>query len=312
MVNKVRPVTLPMNNIHAILDNVAVNISAFALGKHKFFSESIESSPLAEHLKSITVQMPTIKGPGRYSIVADTLVGKLEPAFMITQWKGENYPTVLYHHGNTERPFDFRCCSPNTFKNIFLTAKQPIQANLIALSAPFHRSTIMDYLRKLSELANVVALLSVSVKLIEELVAYLKEHGSHSVMVAGISLGGWITNIHRAYFNTAHVYVPLLAGAKLGDIFSTSIYHKMTGRLAQEHPEVLKKALNFEDRYKRIRDDNVFPVLARYDQIIQYDRQRVCYDERAIKTLEKGHITGSFAHHNLRAHILKHLKGTEQ
>jgi hypothetical protein len=301
-----------MKNIHAIMDNVAVNISAFALGKHKFFRESIESSSLAEHLKSITIQMPAIKGPGRYGVVADTLVGKLEPAFMITQWKGENYPTVLYHHGNTERPFDFRWCSPNTFKSIFLTAKKPIQANLIALSAPFHRSTIMDYLRKLGKLANVVALLSVSVKLIEELVAYLKEQGSPRVMVAGISLGGWITNIHRAYFNTAQVYAPLLAGAALGDIFSTSIYHKMTGRLAHEHPEVLKKVLNFEDRFKRVRDDNVFPVLARYDQIIQYERQRVCYGDRPIKTLEKGHITGSLAHRDLRAHILTHLKGTEQ
>ena len=301
-----------MNNIHAILDNVAVNISAFALGKHKFFSESIESSSLAEHLKSITVQIPTIKGPGSYSVVADTLVGKLEPAFMITQWKGENYPTILYHHGNTERPFDFGWYSLNTFKNIFLTTKQPIQANLIALSAPFHRSTIKDYLMKQSKLANFVALLSASAKLIEELVAYLKEHGSARVMVAGISLGGWITNIHRAYYNTAQVYAPLLAGARLGDIFSTSIYHKMTGRLAQEHPEVLKKVLDFEDRYKRVKVDNVFPVLARYDQIIQYNQQRVCYGNRAIKTLEKGHISGSLAHSELRAHILKHLKGTEQ
>jgi hypothetical protein len=299
-------------NIHAILDNLAVNISAFALGKHKFFCESIESPSLAEHLKSVTVQMPTIKGPGRYSVVADTLVGKLEPAFIITQWKGERYPTVLYHHGNTEHPFDFRCCSLNTFKNIFLSANQPIQANLIALSAPFHRSTIMDYLRKLSRLENVAALLSVSVKLIEGLVTYLKERERSQVLVAGISLGGWITNIHRAYYNTADVYVPLLAGAALGDIFSTSIYRKMTGRLAQENPEVLKKVLNFEDEFKRVKDGNVFPLLAQYDQIIQYERQRVCYGERTIKTLEKGHITGSLAHRELRAHIRKHLEGTKQ
>jgi predicted esterase YcpF (UPF0227 family) len=301
-----------MNNMHATLDNVAVNISAFALGKHKFFSESIESSSLAEHLKSITVQIPTIKGLGRYGVVANTLVGKLEPAFMITQWKGENYPTILYHHGTAERPFDFRWYSRNTFKNIFLTAKQPIQANLIALSAPFHRVSIQHYLRNIGKLANFVALLSVSVKLIEELVAYLKEHGSPRVLVTGISLGGWITNIHRAYFNTAQIYAPLLAGARLGDIFSTSIYHKMTGRLAQEHPEVLKKVLNFEDRYKRVKVDNVFPVLARYDQIIQYNQQRVCYGNRAIKTLEKGHITGALAHSELRAHILKHLRSPRQ
>ncbi len=294
-------------NIHAIVDNIAMSISAFALRNYKFFGESITSPSIAENLTNTTLQMPKIEGQGIYEVSADTLVGKFKPAFHITQWKGEDYPTIIYHHGYKERPFDFRWFSPNTYKNLFLSTKPPIHANLIALSAPFHRLSLREYLQKLGRLSNFVAMLSVSVTLIEHLVSYFKQWKSGRVLVSGISLGGWITNIHRAYYNTADVYVPLLAGAALGEIFISSIYHKMVGRLAQENPEVLRNVLNFEDEFRRVDDDNVYPLLARYDQIIHFDRQRVCYEGHAIKTLEKGHITASLAYDDLRTHILTHL-----
>ena len=299
-------------NVHAILDNIAVSVSAVALRNHKFFSKSIESRSLAEHLDNTTVQLPEIAGQGKYEVGADTLVGKLDPAFYIAQWKGDDYATILYHHGSNERPFDFRRGSPTTFKNIFLRAKQPIQANLIALCAPFHRTSIKYYVTKLGDLANFVAMLSVSVKVIDELVLHFKQRQCPRVMVSGISLGGWITNIHRAYYNTADVYVPLLAGAALGDIFTASIYHKLTGRLAQENPEVLRRVLNFKNEFEQVNDDNVYPLLARHDQIVRYDRQQVCYGNRAIETLEKGHITAALVPGDLRAHILTHLDGATQ
>lgn len=267
-------------NIHAIVDNVTMSISAFALRNYKFFGESITSPTIVEHLTNTTLKIPKIVGHGKYEVSADTLVGRLHPAFYITQWKGEEYPTIIYHHGNKERPFDFRWFSPNTYKTIFRSTNQPIHANLIALSAPFHRLSLRDYLKKLGKLTNFVAMLSVSVKLIEHLVSYFKQRKSGHVLVSGISLGGWITNIHRAYYNTADVYVPLLAGAALGEIFISSIYHKMVGRLAQENPEALRNVLNFEDEFRQVDDDNVYPLLARYDQIINFDRQRVCYSKR--------------------------------
>jgi hypothetical protein len=299
-------------NVHAILDIITVSLAGAALRSHKFFSKSIESPSLAEHLDTTTVQLPEIAGQGKYEVGADTLVGKLHPAFYITQWKGDEYATILYHHGSAERPFDFRPGSPSTFKNIFLRAKQPIQANLIALCAPFHRTSMKDYVTKLGDLANFVAMLSVSVKVIDELVLHFKQRQCPRVMIAGISLGGWITNIHRAYYNTADVYVPLLAGAALGDIFTTSIYHRMTGRLAHENPEVLRRVLDFGNEFEQVKDDTVYPLLACYDQIVRYDRQRACYGERLVKTLEKGHITTALVPGDLRAHILARLDGATQ
>jgi hypothetical protein len=295
-------------NYHALIDTFMVELSALALDRYKFFSASIESPPLAEHLARTKLRLPVIKGQGIYELTAESLVGRLKPAFCIAQWLGEEYPTVLWHHGNAERPFDFRWFSHTSFKRIFLGSREPVQANLIVLAAPFHRRSLKTYAEQLRDLAKFAAMLAVSVTLVDDLTGYFKLRTDNRVMVTGISLGGWVTNIHRAFYNTADTYVPLLAGAALGDIFTRSVYRKLTGRLARESPEELRAVLNFERVFARIQANNVFPLLARHDQIIRFDRQRVCYGNRRIMTLEKGHLTASLARKELRGHILRQLE----
>lgn len=163
------------------------------------------------------------------------------------------------------------------------------------------------YLEKISKLSNFTAMLSGSVKVAEELVKYLKSNGSGRVMITGISLGGWVTNLHRSFYNSADVYVPIFAGAALEELFSTSYYKKLAGALVMEKPDAVKKALNFEQEFTHITDANIFPLLARYDQIIEYERQKQCYGERYIKVIDKGHITGTLASKDLRNHILANV-----
>ncbi|MGC9443620.1 MAG: hypothetical protein ACP5E9_01600 [Candidatus Methanospirareceae archaeon] len=295
-------------NYHALIDALAVELSALALNRYKFFSASIESPPLAEHLARTKLRLPRINGPGIYELTAESLVGRFKPAFYFVQWLGEEYPTVLWHHGNAERPFDFRWFSHTSFKRIFLCSQEPVQANLIVLAAPFHRRSLKTYSEQLRDLAKFAAMLAVSVKLINDLTSYFKLSTGNRVMVTGISLGGWVTNIHRAFYNTADAYVPLLAGAALGDIFTRSVYRKLTGRLARASPDELRAVLNFEREFARVQANNVFPLLARHDQIIRFDRQRLCYGNRRIATLEKGHLTASLAVKELRRHLLRQLE----
>lgn len=294
-------------NHHALIDNLAVQLSALVLGRYKFFSASIESPRLADQFETTKLQLPRIEGAGVYEVSAGTLVGHLTPAFCIVQWLGEEYTTILWHHGNAERPFEFQWFSHTSFKQIFLQASEPFPANLVALAGPFHRRSPISYAEQLRDLAKFVAMLTVSTRLVEALITYLKARTNSRVMVAGISLGGWVTNLHRAFYNTADLYVPLLAGAALDEVFTASLYRNLTGRLARENPRRLRAVLNFEPEFARVRDDNVFPLLARHDQIIHFERHRVCYGNRPIMILEKGHITASLAHHALRTHLLGQL-----
>ena len=294
-------------NKHILLDNLTAIIASISSGKNKFFSKSIDSQSYSEYLQNINLEIPAVK-EGIHEIVADTPAGKLDTAFYVAQLKGKEYPIVIYHHGNNERPFDFSRFAKNTFKNIFIDSPQPIDANIIAIRAPFHDLSVKEYQKKVSYLSNFTAMLSVSVKLINELILKLKKEYPLPVMVSGISLGGWITNLHRTYFNSADMYVPLLAGAALGDLFTDSIYRKMTGTPARENPDAVRKVLNFESDFKKIEDDNVFPLLGRFDQFIQYERQKKCYGQRSINVLEKGHVTSALAADALRQHILTCLK----
>ncbi len=295
-------------NIHIALDYLTIHLSALALGGSGFFDRSIESLGFAEQLKDIVLRISKGRGEGYYEVDAKTPVGTMDPAFHVVQWKGKTCPTIIYHHGGFERPFDYGRFSKNTFKNLLLSHKHLIEANLINLRAGFHRDVRrFSRVRCVRALADFTAMLSVSAKLVESVTLLARSWGSDRVVVSGLSLGGWAANLHRAYFNSADAYVPMLAGAALGDVFVGSPYQAMSGRLVREQPETVRGILNFESDYLGVTDRNVFPLLALYDQIVQYERQKECYGAMPIRVLKKGHATCARAHEALRRHIIERL-----
>jgi hypothetical protein len=293
-------------NSHALLDRFTIR--ATMLSKFRYFSSSVDSRSFAEHLAAVELDLPLIQGEGYYEIPAISLAGPLDPAFQIAQWRGSEFPILIYHHGNNERPFDYGAASKNTFKNIFLAKKDSIPANLIALRAPYHRS-LKDYSKEMTHLSNFMAMLAVSTVLVDSLVRLAHERLISPIVVAGISLGGWVTNLHRAYYGSADIYAPILAGAALEDVFLGSAYRALTGETALQNPEALRQALNFELQFLQAPETNVYPLLARYDQIIRLERQRLSYAKQPVTIINKGHLTAALASERLREHVLKRLIG---
>jgi hypothetical protein len=119
-------------NKHIFLDKLTVNLAAKATKNFRFFDDSLDSPTLKMHIDNVSLHLTKLNGVGQYEVSAESLVGPLDAAFMIAQWKGDEYPTILYHHGNNERPFDMGAASKNSFKNIFLNGKNTFPANLIA------------------------------------------------------------------------------------------------------------------------------------------------------------------------------------
>ena len=293
-------------NKHTLLDSYPVNLASLFFWKSKLFRHNLDSPTYEELFDSISFEWPEIKGEGTYEVPTQTAVGKLDPAFRIARWNGSDHPTIIYHHGNNERPFDNRSFAKNTFRDIFLAKNANVPANLIVVRAPHHRS-FRGYLKQMGSLATFTAVLSVSAMIIEKLTRYAKE-SSNRVALSGISLGGWVTNLHRAYFNTADVYIPLLAGTAPGDVFTHSIYRKLTAPLARKNPEKVEGILDFGTKFAEVKDKNVFPLLARYDQLIRFEKQKASYGkEHPVAVIDKGHVTGSLAVDELRRHITAHL-----
>jgi hypothetical protein len=81
------------------------------------------------------------------------------------------------------------------------------------------------------------------------------------------------------------------------------------GRAGRRNPEEVQDLLNFTSQFLRVRDNNVFPLLARYDQYVPFEFQEDCYVDRPVRVMERGHITAALSPDLLRRHIVDVLKG---
>ncbi len=288
-------------SIHGFIDSAAVGLGAKLMPK--YFRDGCESETVAENLKHISIDFPEIAGKRDYELFPGTLVGELNAAFRLAQWVGGSLPTVIYHHGASETPFDYG------FKGIFPLHKQQIAVNFFLVRAPFHRN-MKDFKQGIRTLANVVAMLAVSVRVIEHLVQHARKVGDGKVLVAGPSLGGFITNLHHIHFNSADYYTPLLAGLAMDDAYLYSTYSKATAREARDNPAAIKAVLNFEQEFAARDHSNVFPLLAAHDRLIRYEKQKASYGNCPVETMAKGHTTGALAYAQLRSHILNRLQKT--
>jgi len=286
-------------SIHGAIDTLAVSLGSRFMSK--YFREGAESKSMAETLAGVNLELPEMDSEGDYDLTASTLAGELNAGVRLAQWVGADDPAVIYHHGASEVPFDYG------FKGIFPLRKMDIRANLFLVRAPFHRS-MKEFQAGIRSLANVTAMLAVSVCLIEHLVKYCRAKDVNRIMIAGTSLGGFITNLHHIHYNSANVYTPLLAGLAMDDAYLVSVYRKAVDPQVRENSSgQIKAALNFEADFSGKDHCNVFPLLARYDQLIRLERQKESYGECPVSVINKGHTTGALAYGELRRHILEHI-----
>jgi len=283
-------------NIHEFLDEATVWLGALMLGRRKFFHEGVKCPSFAQLLGEISLEVPDLAGEGHYEVPAQGPVEGLDPAFRVARWMGEDRPTLTFHHGSAERPYDA------TFKRLF-PAKLEANANLICVRGPYHAS-LADYKFGVRHLARFASLLATSVLLVEYLVSQLQQQ---RVLISGISLGGWVTNLHKVHRDTADVYCPLLAGSRCAELFFDSAYCRMASRRARQNPEAVRRVLNFDRRFVAADRSNVFPVLGRYDRIIVCDSQGQDYLQENLRVLRKGHVTAALCKSNLRGHLRRYL-----
>lgn len=290
-------------NIHGLIDHLALIGGARFVPK--YFRDGHQSPPFAEHLAAVKLQRPPWEGEGEYEIAAHTLVGELSGGLRCARWKGEAYPTVIYHHGASEIPYDYG------FSRIFPLKRQDIAANFYLVRAPFHRS-VKEFVSGIRTLSNFVAMLAVSVRVIEEVVQDNRQRGVPVIAVAGSSLGGFITNLHHIHFDSAAVYTPLLAGLLANDAFLRSAYSRATAPAALDHPQDIERVLDFSPGFAAAEHGRVFPLLALYDQIIRFDPQRESYGECPVEVITRGHTTGALSYALLRRHVLNRLQEAGQ
>ncbi len=290
--------------IHQSIDRLATGLGSLYGEKVRFFREGIESPPLIEMPATLEMDFSGFTEEGEYHI--PVRYGRMEgiARYSLLHWAGKHKASLIFHHGSGETHYTARIRKT-------LPASMSSGINVIALSIPWNRN-IKEYLHGIGSLERFTFLLASSVRLMESLSHRLRERGSGKIVASGISLGGFITNLHYSIYGSLDEYRPIFAGAALDHLFTDTAYRTLTSREAREHPEALRNALNFEDLF-RIRDPRrVFPLLARYDQYVELERQRSIYLEDQVSILNKGHITGAMDRRVLRDHLLDGLEPLDE
>jgi hypothetical protein len=289
-------------NKHYMIDKAAITIGALFFPK--YFRDGVESASFQEHLQGINVNMPKVAfKKSEYSLTSITEIGEVSAGFRLAQWLGEEYPTIIYHHGASEIPFDFG------FKNIFPLDKEGIAANLFLIRAAYHDNR-KNFMIGMSKTENWLVMMANSVKIIELIIKQVRANSTKqdkelsSITVSGTSLGGFITNLHHIHYNSADKYRPLLAGTAMHDAFLNSAYSKSVAKTALAQPVTISKLFDFQADFANQDNSNVFPLLAVQDGIIRYDIQKASYNGLEAATIHKGHTTGALAYDLLRQHIL--------
>lgn len=255
----------------------------------RYFRDGLQTPPFVEHLGAVEADWPAVTGRGTLEVVASTLAGPLVAAVSVRNWVGPEAPTLVWHHGGGEYPYDgiFRGAFPDPART---------GVNLVLVRAPGHDSRT-GVLRVGATLRRYLATLAVAVAATEHV---LDAVGTGRTVVAGYSLGGFVTNRHHVACDSADVYVPLMAGTAHAEIFLTTV---PAAPPALERPGHLRERLNFTDAW-RDRDrqsGHVRPVLGLYDGLNRYETQRASYPGVRPETWLVGHLRGAGAHEAIRS-----------
>jgi hypothetical protein len=181
----------------------------------------------------------------------------------------------------------------------------------VLLRAAYHDGPLKEYTRAAGDLARWMAILAASVVGARAVLDHYGRDEARTTVLAGFSLGGWVTNLHRAYDGSADRYVPMLAGAHLASQMLDSSYRHMTSRRARIDADRLRERLDFADDL-RAATAPVAPLLARHDRYARADDQQGDYAGWPITWLDTGHVGAALAGDQLRAHVLRQLPSTAE
>ncbi len=285
-------------SFHTALDSTVFVVSRLLTGDKRYFRDGVASRSFEEHLAAVHNKLPQWKGEGLYELEAQTAEGVMFPAFRVHRWHGDRAPTLIYHHGASQIPFD------GVFNAIFDPEKLPpdLAANLIVVRTPFHQKGRLELLEGGATLSRFLALMAVSVRVTEHLVQALRARGVKHVGVVGISMGGFIANRHRVHYGSATFYAPVVAGTAFAEVLLREADPR-----ARPHAAAIREHLNFRDKWRKAAPENVFPILGRFDAVCRLEEQGPSYGGTPVEIWDCGHLTTVLAVRALRHFFLKQL-----
>jgi hypothetical protein len=274
-----------------ILDDRLFLLRARALRKPCFHG-GLDSPPLAEHLRALDFELPRLGRPGRFAFKAESLVGSVGAAIHLYVQGADDAPVLIYHHAGGEVP------ATSALRDIY---PSPHRAGLtiLAVEAPYHE-TSRQFEAANGSMLTFLTMQAVAIEATERLLQSPALSEAPLRVVAGYGQGGFVANLHHLHYDTANIYIPLMAGTAQAEPFLDAL---PTASRVRHKPDALRQLLNFDAEWAKREHRNVFPVLGCADLVNRFDTQSRSYAATPIEVWPLSHRAGAKAPERIRAKI---------
>ncbi len=285
-------------NFQTSIDRTVADLASMLLPG--LFRRGIRSRELREYLDGTELQLPDPGLQRTHRVDVRSLDRRLQCAFRVLQWHGESAPTLIYHHGLLEFPFDA------IIRNVIPYQREGFPLNLIAVQAAYHRS-FSQFSGDCDSLDKWMAMTAASIKLVDALCSRIKVTSNSRVALTGPNFGGHIVNFHHRLLGGADVYIPLLASGRMGDELLAAPLRRLIARNALAHEEELRNRLNAGISFPAEPNNNIFPLLPQREDKQLLELQMAYFTGCDIELIDRAVVSGAFAFKQLRNHILDSL-----
>lgn len=193
-------------------------------------------------------------------------------------------PSIIFHHGlGRMNPLHLKLFANKIFLEKF---------NLFSVKAAHHDS--VNGLRNhfLNNFVNMSVGICASVLAIDEIVDTHRNNSDQGISVVGVSMGGTIAALHYFYFGSADFYFPIISYPNFGEIIlDMNIKEFVTNYDKLSKNRHIAKAFEIPAKLKNKDKNNIIPVLADSDELINFKKASKFWQGCNVKTYNVGHNT---------------------
>ena len=210
-------------------------------------------------------------------------------------------PVLVFHPGAGSVPHDKsfqRVIPPHCLESW----------NVAHIEPACHRS-LKDYFRRaFDSLEHLQLLFAASIQAFESVSRWAVRNGAPFVVYCGVSLGGILTSLHMCFFGSAHMYLPILAGLDVHHLFFIGSNRALVHRAKLRRGlACYRRALDFSPLLSETPRRPCFPLLAKHDLLVDYERAKQTWKGYPVSTIKRGHVSGVVSFQAMTEHLLTHV-----
>ncbi|MCO5184815.1 MAG: hypothetical protein M9928_09870 [Anaerolineae bacterium] len=269
------------------------------------FEETYRQAPPFEQVLDTTrVALPLMPDMGflqerEYRFWLHTEIGRIHTRLRVLPAKRPDAPLLVYHHGFFEVPYHARA-------QAFFRPRDPFDAHIVLLQAPFHRRPLQPLDLGFQNLHHLYQMIAGSVRMMQMVVDHYLALGTPYAVAAGMSLGGIITLTYEGFFGRSRAVIPILSSPNFAQLLWD--ISRQTKRNVTIPLEEIEARLDFSRCYDHIDPTRIYPLMGINDRFFRHGSHAPIFNQCDVTTIRSSHVSGMWHRRETREHIIRVLQ----